>query len=55
MDINVLPSFNDEIKYMAPISRVIRVSVQDTFLINSPNPGKPGDYDSDEDIEGGEF
>ncbi len=55
MDINVLPSFNDELKYMAPISRVIRVSVQDTFLINSPNPGKPGDYDSDEDIEGGEF
>ena len=53
MDINVLPSFNDELKYMAPISRVINVSVQDTFLINSP--GRPGDYDSDDDIDGGDF
>ena len=45
--------FEDVRPYETPLCEVFEISTEKTILSNQP--GKPGDYDSDDDIEGGEF
>lgn len=51
MDKSVLSSLKEGQEYVAPVSEIVKISVQGSFLVASP--GAAGEYNSDEDTDYG--